>query len=969
VSTPEPVASRHTPRGEPANLGTETALLVNPGQDDPLDPSASIALVPREWLGVAAAMLLAWLLMAFTPMGQVLSQGVRDQQLRWAAQDAPPEGVLALDIDDASLAELKSVLGTWPYKRDVYALAVDVLRDMGARAVAIDLLLADSYEGDQALARAIARPGAPVVLAAAGMRQATAPVPGPAPALADTASASQRGLSLLTAGARWAAITEPTPSLWPSGQQRPAWVGVITMPLGADGLLREAPLVQEAPGVRLPSFPVAVLQATQSDEQMAEIQKSWSESPHGRVLLAFAAPGKNDVPALPFSKLMRSALSGQLDPQLAEAVQGKVVFIGTSALLSDNILTPAGQLRGTHALAQMVAALRDGRVLHPASAAVSALTVLIFALPWAWVGWRRATWPVQDLLFGAAAAALLLLLAYVAADRRMEMWPLAPALAALVVGAIGLTVIHQRATSRRTRELAYENAVAAAANHAKTEFLANVSHEIRTPMNAVLGVADLLAASPLQANQRRHVDVLRQSGSTLMALIDDLLDLAKIEAQRFDLDPAPYALRPALTALHAMHEPRAQAKNLSLLLDVADDVPAAIDGDARRLMQALTNLLGNAIKFTSQGEVRLEVQRANATTLLMKVSDTGIGISPSRISSIFEPFTQADGAINRQFGGTGLGLTITLHLVQLMGGRIDVASQPGQGSEFTIRLPIQEVPMSDVRERGTPAPADTTPVPGSPDFTGLSLLLAEDNEVNTYMFMAMLEGTGAQIETAANGQLAVELFRSRLFDIAFVDVQMPGMDGHSAVREMRRIEAQTERSRIPMLALTANAYADDERASRAAGCDAHLTKPIAREALLAAIGQFAPARRPAWPVDVAQAMKLDMQGSIQRLGGRADLYQRVCEHARQFLLPWSQTFKQAHTQRHTEQAQRLADDLLAVAENIGATELAARAKTLSLLIGSLERHDRDSVIDDALQAVNEVIGPTMLALETLPDSG
>jgi signal transduction histidine kinase/CheY-like chemotaxis protein len=918
-------------------------------------------LAPREWTLIALAMVATWLLMSFTPLGQLWGRGLHDTQLRWAAPSSAPKGVITLDIDDNSLSQLKPALGPWPYKRDVYALAVDVLRELGARAIAIDLLLADAHEGDAALARAIARPGAPVILAAAGMRHANDHV---APD-ATVSEGLQPGVAGVPPGARWPAMTEPAMSLWPSSDQRPAWLGVITMPLGADGLLREAPLVQEAPGLRLPSFPLAVLQATKSPDELAALQRRWPISARGHVMLSFAPPGKNDVVTLPFATLARAALSGQTDPRLAEAVRDKVVFIGTSALLSDNILTPAGQLHGTHALAQMYAALRDARLLKTAPLSAGALMFLLAALPWAWAGWRRATRAAPDLLWTALAGLALVALAYWAARERLEVWPLAPALATLLVGMLGLAVAHQRATSRQAQQLSYERAVAAAANQAKTEFLANVSHEIRTPMNAVLGVADLLNNSPLQPAQRRHVEVLRHSGRSLMALIDDLLDLAKIEAQRFDLDPMPFALQQSLTALHAMLLPRAQAKGLSLVLDVADNVPAAINADQRRLMQALSNLLANAIKFTSAGEVRLRVSREGPNTLAMSVSDTGIGIAPSKISSIFEPFTQADGSINRSFGGTGLGLTITQHLVQLMGGRIEVTSQPGAGSEFTLHLPFVEASLNEIAaivDAKLPAPTAT---PQTPNYAGLSLLLAEDNEVNTYMFIAMLEGTGAQIDVATNGQLAVELFRGKAFDMAFVDVQMPGMDGHSAVRTMRQIEVQTGRERMPMLALTANAYADDERASLAAGCDAHLTKPISRDALLAALKRFAPARRSALPGDVAQALVLNEEASVQRLGGQRDLYQRVCDHARQFLFTWSGAFDQAMQQRNAEQAQRLADDLNTVADNIGAEELAARANTLSLLIGTLERHDRDGAVDDALEAVNAIVGPTMLALERM----
>ncbi|MBK1716032.1 histidine kinase, partial [Rubrivivax gelatinosus] len=268
--------------------------------------------------------------------------------------------------------------------------------------------------------------------------------------------------------------------------------------------------------------------------------------------------------------------------------------------------------------------------------------------------------------------------------------PLAAALTALPASLVALLVQQRREQNECERRLAFEREVASQASVAKSAFLANVSHEIRTPLNAVMGVADLMATTPLSPEQRRHVEVFRHAGQTLGALIDDLLDLGKIEAGKLELHPEAFELRASVAAVEALLRPRAGLKGLAFELDIAPEVPAWVLGDRRRLEQALTNLVGNAIKFTASGRVALRLGVAASGALEFEVEDTGIGIAPEQQKLIFEPFVQADDRVSRDYGGTGLGLAITRATAQQMGGSVRLRSRPGQGSSFTLTLPLPQ---------------------------------------------------------------------------------------------------------------------------------------------------------------------------------------------------------------------------------------------------------------------------------------
>jgi CheY-like chemotaxis protein/anti-sigma regulatory factor (Ser/Thr protein kinase)/HPt (histidine-containing phosphotransfer) domain-containing protein len=381
------------------------------------------------------------------------------------------------------------------------------------------------------------------------------------------------------------------------------------------------------------------------------------------------------------------------------------------------------------------------------------------------------------------------------------------------------------------------------AARAKSEFLANMSHEIRTPMNGMLGFAELLLQGDLADDQRRYADMIVQSGRSMMMLLNDVLDLSKIESGQFAIDPAPVDLHATLAECAALHRIGAEKKGLTLEFS-----PARSDGDRAvsqpwvltdglRLRQIVLNLIGNAVKFTETGHIRLSY-RVTANEVCISVSDSGIGISPARLETIFEPFTQGEADTDRRFGGTGLGLSISRQLARLLGGRVEVESTPGIGSCFTLKLPATLV----APEQPSPPPEPVLPV----DLPQASrILLAEDHDINRLLVTEMLERCGQDVAVAQDGNEAIAMvieaiMRGRPFDLVLMDVQMPDCDGYTAARAIRAEGIGP--GLLPIIALTANAFPEDVAAARAAGMQAHLAKPVVLASLARALQRWLPTR-------------------------------------------------------------------------------------------------------------------------------
>jgi signal transduction histidine kinase/CheY-like chemotaxis protein/HPt (histidine-containing phosphotransfer) domain-containing protein len=493
------------------------------------------------------------------------------------------------------------------------------------------------------------------------------------------------------------------------------------------------------------------------------------------------------------------------------------------------------------------------------------------------------------------------------------------------------------------------------ASRTKSQFLANMSHEIRTPLNAILGFADILhkAGRDMEPTERDdYLETIHSSGRHLLTLINDILDLSKIEAGMLDVERVPCSPHQVVAQVVSVLRVRAEEKGIALEYNWSGGIPEIITTDPARLRQLLMNLVGNAIKFTPTGAVEISgrlVEEDGRKLLRFDVSDTGIGIAPDKLESIFDPFVQADSSVTRQFGGTGLGLPISRRLTALLGGRLEVTSELGVGSVFTFW--IDPGPLAD-----TPATRTAPPqidgeaiVPGeAPRLPALRILLVDDGATNRKLINLMLRRAGADVVTAENGRVAVERAMAEHFDLVLMDMQMPVMDGYTAARTLR-----DRGLALPIIALTAHAMKGDEDACRAAGCSGYLAKPIDYDGLIRAVAGAVRASQP------PRAIPAAADPLVSSLPMDDPDFREIVEEFVQTLRLQMKDMRAAAASRNVDRLAALAHWLKGAGGTAGFAAFTAPAASLE----RVARHAEYELVGPLLDDLEQLVGRIAIASE------
>lgn len=740
------------------------------------------------------------------------------------------DDVLIVDLDDASLEGLEPELGSWPYKRDVFALVAEHLGSLGARVIACDLNFSDIRDGDDRFAAALEKtPNVWLAAQGYGYRKGDPDY--------------EERLKVLvwqapkTAPARtWLGFRLPNSVLTAAGRSR-AGAAVVSFEPDADGILRRMSLLHRSGAHYLPSMPLASMFSPRAKPPISQGgsvlhvgSRSWPIDSDGNVYVR--APANRDMfESISFERLYRSA-TGSKDSMLDRSlVEGRTVFIGSrAARLGDYVhLSRHGRIAGIDMLALAHVNLSHNLIVAPRSKVWLAIFCVLGAVvPLLAVNLRSVPeWVIPAGFAAGASVVTIIHIALLAFFGRQSALLLPLFFNAVTL--LGQVVLRMRTLHEERRRYYLEKLAADEANALKSQFLSHMTHELRTPLSAILGYTRLLAEPGVDDNERMaRVSIIEKNCRQLLSLINNLLDQAKIEAGQMPLDFGEVHIKSLLGDVIETLRPIADQKGLEIRCTISDKVPDSVRADELRIRQILLNIGGNAVRFTNEGRVAMDMDWREGW-LKIDISDTGGGISGENMAHIFDAFRQADSSVARSHGGTGLGLSISQNLARLMGGEVRVNSSPGLGSTFTLEVPAEAIERSDAIAAKPALPSQYYKPRGR-------VLVAEDTEDLRNLLSLYLKRLGVEVLLAINGEEAVNMALTETPELIFMDMQMPVLDGLGATRALREKGYAGK-----ILALTAQSDQKRIEETLHAGCDGFIEKPISRARLREVLMRYLPA--------------------------------------------------------------------------------------------------------------------------------